>query len=75
MGRCGLGVASVAYFTRRKGGVIMQNSGLGNVIHPLNSFSLMDAVPVLLLGWWPLIPVGKGVPLSLTVFCIMDQIN
>ena len=47
-----LGIASAAYFVGRKGGVIMQNSGLGNIINPLTSFSLMYQVPVLLLIGW-----------------------
>lgn len=47
-----LGIASAAYFTGRLGGVIMQNSGIGNIVNPLTSFSLMYEVPVLLvIGW------------------------
>ena len=47
-----LGVASAAYFSGRLGGVIMQNSGVGNIVNPLTSFSLMYKVPVLLvIGW------------------------
>ena len=33
-----LGVASAAYFTGQLGGVMMQNSGLGNLVNPLTSF-------------------------------------
>lgn len=47
-----LGVASAAYFAGRKGGVVMQNSGLGNIVNPLTSFSLMYRVPVLLVVGW-----------------------
>ena len=47
-----LGVASAAYFAGRNGGVIMQNSGLGNIINPLTSFSLVYSVPILLLIGW-----------------------
>ena len=47
-----LGVASAAYFTGRRAGVIMQNSGVGNVVNPLTSFSLMYKIPVLLLIGW-----------------------
>ena len=47
-----LGVASAAYFTGRLGGVMMQNSGIGNIINPLTSFSLMYKVPVLLIVGW-----------------------
>jgi len=47
-----LGVASAAYFTGRRAGVIMQNSGVGNVVNPLTSFSLMYKIPVLLIVGW-----------------------
>ncbi len=47
-----LGVASAAYFAGRMGGVMMQNSGIGNIVNPLTSFSLMYRVPVLLLVGW-----------------------
>jgi len=47
-----LGVASAAYFVGRRGAVIMQNSGLGNLVNPLTSFSLMYKIPLLLvIGW------------------------
>ena len=49
----GLGIASAAYFSnRRRGGVMMQNSGIGNIINPLTSFSLMYKIPVLLIIGW-----------------------
>ena len=47
-----LGVASAAYFTGRKGAVIMQNSGIGNIVNPLTSFSLIYKIPVLLIVGW-----------------------
>ena len=47
-----LGVASAAYFSRQLGGVILQNSGIGNLVNPLTSFSLMYKIPVLLLIGW-----------------------
>ena len=47
-----LGVASAAYFSGQKGAVVMQNSGLGNVINPLTSFSLMYEIPILLIIGW-----------------------
>lgn len=47
-----LGIASAAYFTGQKGCVVMQNSGIGNVVNPLTSFSLMYRIPVLLLVGW-----------------------
>ena len=47
-----LGVASAAYFSGQLGGVILQNSGVGNLVNPLTSFSLMYKIPVfLLIGW------------------------
>jgi phosphonopyruvate decarboxylase len=47
-----LGIASAAYMTGRLGGVIMQNSGIGNIINPLTSFSLMYRIPALLVVGW-----------------------
>ena len=47
-----LGVASAAYFAGGLGGVIMQNSGIGNIVNPLTSFSLMYKIPALLLVGW-----------------------
>ena len=47
-----LGLASAAYFAGQLGGVMMQNSGIGNIVNALTSFSLMYKVPVLLvIGW------------------------
>lgn len=47
-----LGVASAAYFNGSKAAVIMQNSGLGNVVNPLTSFNLLYKVPVLMIIGW-----------------------
>ena len=47
-----LGVTSAAYLAGRRGGVIMQNSGIGNIINPLSSFSLIYKIPVLLIVGW-----------------------
>ena len=47
-----LGVASASYFSGGLGGVIMQNSGIGNIINPLTSFSLMYKIPALLVIDW-----------------------
>lgn len=47
-----LGVASAAYFVGRRGGVIMQNSGIGNLVNPLTSFSLMYQISLLLIIGW-----------------------
>ena len=47
-----LGVASAAYFAGKLGGVMMQNSGIGNIVNPLTSFSLMYKIPALLIVGW-----------------------
>lgn len=47
-----LGVASAAYFRGGLGGVMMQNSGIGNIINPLTSFNLLYKVPALLVVGW-----------------------
>ena len=47
-----LGVASAAYFGGMLGGVMMQNSGIGNIVNSLTSFSLMYKIPVLLIVGW-----------------------
>ena len=47
-----LGVASAAYFSGGLGGVIMQNSGIGNIVNPLTSFNLMYKIPALIIVGW-----------------------
>ena len=47
-----LGVASAAHLAGRCGGVVMQNSGVGSLVNPLTSFSLMYKIPVLLIVGW-----------------------
>jgi sulfopyruvate decarboxylase TPP-binding subunit len=47
-----LGIASATYFTGGLGGVIMQNSGVGNIVNPLTSFNLMYKIPALLVVGW-----------------------
>ena len=47
-----LGVASAAYFHGGLGGVMMQNSGIGNIVNPLTSFNLLYRVPALLVVGW-----------------------
>ena len=47
-----LGIASAAFFDGDIGGVIMQNSGIGNIVNGLSSFSIMYHVPVLLIIGW-----------------------
>lgn len=47
-----LGIASAAHLAGRRGGILMQNSGLGNVVNPLTSFNLIYRIPVLMLVSW-----------------------
>ena len=47
-----LGVVSAAHFHGGLGGVMMQNSGIGNIINPLTSFNLLYRVPALLVVGW-----------------------
>ena len=47
-----LGIASSAFFGGFIGGVIMQNSGIGNIVNTLSSFSMMYHIPVLLIIGW-----------------------
>jgi sulfopyruvate decarboxylase subunit alpha len=47
-----LGIASAAPLMGRRGGVLMQNSGLGNIVNALTSFSLLYELPVLLIVGW-----------------------
>ena len=47
-----LGVASAAYFDGKLGAVLMQNSGIGNIVNPLSSFNLMYRIPALLIVGW-----------------------
>ena len=47
-----LGIASAAHFDGGLGGVMMQNSGIGNVVNPLTSFNLLYRVPALLVVGW-----------------------
>lgn len=47
-----LGVCSGAFLTGKKSIVLMQNSGLGNVINTLTSFNLIYKIPVLLVITW-----------------------
>jgi sulfopyruvate decarboxylase subunit alpha len=47
-----LGIASAAHLTGRRGGILMQNSGLGNVVNPLTSFNLIYRIPILMVVSW-----------------------
>ncbi|MQG20431.1 MAG: hypothetical protein FI725_00310 [SAR202 cluster bacterium] len=47
-----LGVVSAAALSGKNGAVVMQNSGVGNIINPLTSFNLLYKVPALLIIGW-----------------------
>ena len=47
-----LGVVSAAYFHGGLGSVMMQNSGIGNIVNPLTSFNLIYKIPALLVVGW-----------------------
>ena len=47
-----LGVASAAYLVGRRGAVVMQNSGIGNIVNALTSVSMIYRIPVLLVVGW-----------------------
>lgn len=47
-----LGIASGAYVAGKKSGILLQNSGLGNVINGLTSFNLIYKIPVLMFITW-----------------------
>lgn len=47
-----LGVVSAAHFQGRLGGVMMQNSGIGNIVNPLTSFNLLYRIPALFVVGW-----------------------
>lgn len=47
-----LGVASGAYLAGRGSGILLQNSGLGNVVNGLTSFNLLYRVPVFMIVSW-----------------------
>lgn len=47
-----LGIASGAYLAGKKSGILIQNSGLGNIINGLLSFNLIYDIPVLMFITW-----------------------
>jgi sulfopyruvate decarboxylase subunit alpha len=47
-----LGVASGAYLGGRASGILLQNSGLGNIVNGLTSFNLLYQVPVFMIVSW-----------------------
>lgn len=47
-----IGIASASHISNSKGGIILQNSGLGNLVNPLTSFNLIYKIPVLMIIGW-----------------------
>ena len=47
-----MGIASGAYLCGKSGGILIQNSGLGNIINPLTSFNLIYHIPVFIVITW-----------------------
>ena len=47
-----LGIASGFSISNKNSCVIMQNSGIGNIINPLTSFNLIYEIPVLMIIGW-----------------------
>ena len=47
-----LGIVSAAGLAGERGAVVMQNSGIGNVVNALTSFNLVYQVPALLIIGW-----------------------
>jgi len=47
-----LGIASGAYLAGKKSGILIQNSGLNNIMNGLTSFNLIYKIPVLMFITW-----------------------
>lgn len=47
-----LGLASGAYMSGKRSGILMQNSGIGNIVNALTSFNLIYKIPVLMFITW-----------------------
>lgn len=47
-----LGIASGAFLSGKRSGILIQNSGLGNIINGLTSFNLIYDIPVLMVITW-----------------------
>jgi len=47
-----LGIASGVFLSGGIGGILIQNSGLGNIINGLTSFNLIYGIPVLMVITW-----------------------
>ena len=44
-----VGLASSCYFSGGLGGILIQNSGLGNILGPLTSFNLLYKIPIFIV--------------------------
>lgn len=47
-----LGIASGAYLSGQRSGILIQNSGLGNIVNGLTSFNFIYHIPVLIVATW-----------------------
>ena len=47
-----LGVASGAYLSGKKSCILIQNSGLGNIVNALTSFNMIYKIPILIFVTW-----------------------
>ena len=47
-----LGIASGFSISNKNSCIIMQNSGIGNIINPLTSFNLIYNIPILIIIGW-----------------------
>ncbi len=47
-----LGIATGGYFSGRRSGILIQNSGLGNVVNGLTSLNLIYKIPVFMIISW-----------------------
>lgn len=47
-----LGLVSGAYLAGKRGAILIQNSGLGNIFNALTSFNLIYKIPVLMIITW-----------------------
>src|SRR3989338_3331584 len=47
-----LGVASGAHLSGKKSCILIQNSGLGNIVNALTSFNLIYKIPILIFITW-----------------------
>ncbi len=68
-----LGVASGAYLTGKKPCVLMQNSGLGNIVNAITSFNHIYKIPSLVIMTWRGFE-GKDAPEHIIMGKIMTEL-